>query len=66
MAHALVQLGCREGAVVHGQGYDEIVLTHQRLPQASVESHRQGWTSIVRQLEEVLASPAGGSEGTAP
>ena len=44
----------------------ELVLTHQRLPQASVESHRQGWTSIVRQLEEVLASPAGGSEGTAP
>jgi uncharacterized protein YndB with AHSA1/START domain len=34
----------------------ELVLTHQRLPQASVESHRQGWTTIVRQLEEVLAS----------
>lgn len=34
----------------------ELVLTHQRLPQASFESHRQGWTSIVRQLEEVLAS----------
>jgi uncharacterized protein YndB with AHSA1/START domain len=32
----------------------ELVLTHQRLPQASVESHRQGWTSIVRLLEEVL------------
>jgi uncharacterized protein YndB with AHSA1/START domain len=37
----------------------ELVLTHQRLPQASVESHRQGWTSIVRQLEEVLASGRG-------
>jgi uncharacterized protein YndB with AHSA1/START domain len=34
----------------------ELVLTHQRLPQASFESHRQGWTDIVRQLEEVLAS----------
>ena len=32
----------------------ELVLTHQRLPQASFESHRQGWTTIVRQLEEVL------------
>ncbi len=26
MAQVLVQLGCREGAVVHGEGYDEIVL----------------------------------------
>ena len=34
----------------------ELVLTHQRLPQANFESHRQGWTNIVRQLEEVLAS----------
>jgi len=34
----------------------ELVLTHQRLPQASFESHRKGWTTIVRQLEEVLAS----------
>jgi uncharacterized protein YndB with AHSA1/START domain len=34
----------------------ELVLTHQRLPQASFESHRQGWTDIVRQLEEVLRS----------
>jgi len=34
----------------------ELVLTHQRLPQASFESHRQGWTDIVRLLEEVLAS----------
>ena len=34
----------------------ELVLTHRRLPQASFESHRQGWTTIVRQLEEVLAS----------
>jgi len=34
----------------------ELVLTHRRLPQASFESHRQGWTSIVRLLEEVLAS----------
>ena len=34
----------------------ELVLTHQRLPQASFESHRQGWTDVVRLLEEVLAS----------
>ena len=34
----------------------ELVLTHQRLPQASFESHRQGWTTVVRQLEEVLGS----------
>ena len=34
----------------------ELVLTHQRLPQASFESHRQGWTDIVQQLEVVLAS----------
>jgi uncharacterized protein YndB with AHSA1/START domain len=34
----------------------ELVLTHQRLPQARVEAHREGWTSIVRLLEEVLAS----------
>jgi uncharacterized protein YndB with AHSA1/START domain len=34
----------------------ELVLTHQRLPQAAVEAHRQGWTDIVRQLEEVLAA----------
>jgi uncharacterized protein YndB with AHSA1/START domain len=34
----------------------ELILTHQRLPQASFESHRQGWTDIVRLLEEVLAS----------
>ncbi|MFL5494634.1 MAG: SRPBCC family protein, partial [Gemmatimonadales bacterium] len=34
----------------------ELVLTHRRLPQARVEAHRQGWTSIVRLLEEVLAS----------
>jgi uncharacterized protein YndB with AHSA1/START domain len=34
----------------------ELVLTHRRLPQGSFESHRQGWTDIVRQLEEVLAS----------
>ena len=34
----------------------ELVLTHQRLPLASFESHRQGWTDVVRLLEEVLAS----------
>ena len=34
----------------------ELVLTHQRLPRASFESHREGWTDIVRLLEEVLAT----------
>ena len=41
--------------LVRGSG-TELVLTHQRLPQAKVESHREGWTIIVRQLEEALAS----------
>jgi uncharacterized protein YndB with AHSA1/START domain len=36
----------------------ELVLTHQRLPAASVESHRAGWTDIVRELGEVLTRPA--------
>jgi uncharacterized protein YndB with AHSA1/START domain len=32
----------------------ELVLTHRRLAPAVVESHRQGWTDIVRLLDEVL------------
>jgi uncharacterized protein YndB with AHSA1/START domain len=36
----------------------ELVLTHRRLPTASVESHRAGWTDIVRKLGEVLTRPA--------
>ena len=32
----------------------ELVLTHRRLQPAAVEGHRQGWTDIVRLLEEAL------------
>jgi uncharacterized protein YndB with AHSA1/START domain len=32
----------------------ELVLTHRRLPAAAVEAHRQGWTDIVRLLDEAL------------
>jgi uncharacterized protein YndB with AHSA1/START domain len=32
----------------------ELVLTHRRLPAAEVEGHRQGWTDIMRLLDEAL------------
>jgi uncharacterized protein YndB with AHSA1/START domain len=32
----------------------ELVLTHRRLAPKAVEAHRQGWTDIVRLLDEVL------------
>lgn len=32
----------------------ELVLTHRRLPPKAVEAHRQGWTDIVRLLDEAL------------
>lgn len=32
----------------------ELVLTHRRLPPQVIESHRQGWSDIVRLLEEAL------------
>jgi uncharacterized protein YndB with AHSA1/START domain len=32
----------------------ELVLTHRRLPPKEVESHREGWTDVVRLLEEAL------------
>jgi len=32
----------------------ELVLTHQRLAPKAVEAHRQGWTDIVRLLDEAL------------
>lgn len=38
----------------------ELVLTHRGLPQRQVEGHRQGWTDIVRKLEETLT---GGPHG---
>ena len=32
----------------------ELVLTHRRLAPKAVEAHRQGWTDIVRLLDETL------------
>ena len=32
----------------------ELVLTHRRLPPKEVEGHREGWTDIVRLLDEAL------------
>lgn len=40
-------------------GGTELVLTHRGLPPKQVEGHRQGWTAIVRLLDETLI---GGSE----
>jgi uncharacterized protein YndB with AHSA1/START domain len=34
-------------------GGTELVLTHHRLPSAQVESHRSGWTDVLRNLQEV-------------
>jgi uncharacterized protein YndB with AHSA1/START domain len=38
---------------LEGSGGTELVLTHRRLPSAEVESHRSGWTDILRNLQEV-------------
>jgi hypothetical protein len=35
-------------------GETELVLTHERLPEAHVDAHRKGWTDIVRKLGEAL------------
>jgi uncharacterized protein YndB with AHSA1/START domain len=32
----------------------ELVLTHRRLPPKAVEAHREGWTDIMRLLDEAL------------
>jgi uncharacterized protein YndB with AHSA1/START domain len=37
----------------------ELVLTHQRLPAKALESHREGWTDIVRLLEVALTRAGG-------
>jgi uncharacterized protein YndB with AHSA1/START domain len=37
-------------------GGTELVLTHRRLPPGQVETHRKGWTDIVRKLENVLTA----------
>jgi uncharacterized protein YndB with AHSA1/START domain len=34
------------------RGGTELVLTHRRLPARQVESHRSGWTDILRNLQE--------------
>jgi uncharacterized protein YndB with AHSA1/START domain len=34
-------------------GGTEVILTHRGLPAREVEGHRQGWTDILRLLEEV-------------
>jgi uncharacterized protein YndB with AHSA1/START domain len=40
---------------VRGTG-TEVVLTHRGLPPTEVEGHRQGWTDILRLLDETLAA----------
>jgi uncharacterized protein YndB with AHSA1/START domain len=37
-------------------GGTELVLTHRRLPAERVDSHRRGWTDVVRLLETELAA----------
>ena len=37
-------------------GGTELVLTHRRLPPGRVDSHRQGWTDILRLLETELVT----------
>ena len=32
----------------------ELVLTHRRLPPTAIEGHREGWTDVVRLLDEAL------------
>ena len=34
----------------------EVVLTHRRLPAARMDSHRKGWTDILRSLAATLAN----------
>jgi uncharacterized protein YndB with AHSA1/START domain len=36
--------------------HTELVLTHRRLPPDKLESHRMGWTDVVRELAETLAA----------
>ena len=40
-----------------GQGTD-LVLTHRRLPIARIDSHREGWTTIILELERLLSAQA--------
>jgi uncharacterized protein YndB with AHSA1/START domain len=40
-------------------GGTDLILTHRRLPAGQLESHRSGWTDVLRDLEERLASSSG-------
>ena len=41
---------------LHARGAGtELVLTHERLPAAHVDAHKQGWTDILRKLAAALA-----------
>jgi uncharacterized protein YndB with AHSA1/START domain len=37
------------------EGGTELVLTHRQLPSSQLESHRSGWSDIVRELQERLS-----------
>jgi uncharacterized protein YndB with AHSA1/START domain len=37
------------------EGGTELVLTHRQLPSSQVESHRSGWSDVVRELQERLS-----------
>jgi uncharacterized protein YndB with AHSA1/START domain len=37
------------------EGGTELVLTHRQLPSSQLESHRSGWSDIVRELQENLS-----------
>jgi uncharacterized protein YndB with AHSA1/START domain len=39
-------------------GGTELVLTHRRLPPMQVESHRSGWSDVLRNLQEGLSPHA--------
>jgi uncharacterized protein YndB with AHSA1/START domain len=34
----------------------EVVITHRRLPPTQLDSHRQGWTDVLRKLAEVMGN----------
>ena len=42
-------------------GGTELVLTHRRLPVSQVDSHRSGWTDIMKKLELLSGSDPGSS-----
>ncbi len=42
-------------------GGTELVLTHRRLPASQVDSHRAGWTDVMKKLELMSGSGPGSS-----